>query len=397
MSTTIEQVAGLTAAERPVEVVERKGLGHPDTICDMLSEQLSIALSKYYVREFGLILHHNVDKALIVGGQSEPKFGGGRIIEPMRIFLSGRATNEVHGRKIPVMDIAYDTARRWFRENMRAVDFTNGVKLESFLRPGSSDLVDLFIRQRGRGVFLANDTSCGVGIAPRTPLETIVLGIERTLNSAEIKTALPMTGEDIKVMGVREGSNVSLTVSCAFIDAHLSGIADYGDALERVRALALETAQAAWTEPLEVQLNAADDIAAGSIFLTVSGTSAEAGDDGETGRGNRGNGLITPCRPMTMEAMAGKNPVTHVGKLYSVAAGRIADTLVSSVPGVREAQCYLVSRIGERIEKPQLSHVRITGESFSSAMRDSIDDIVASEVSAIPELWHSILGESEQP
>ena len=231
MSTIIEQVAGPTAAERPVEVVERKGLGHPDTICDMLSEQLSIALSKYYVREFGLILHHNVDKALIVGGQSEPKFGGGRIIEPMRIFLSGRVTREVRGRKIPVIDIAYDTARAWFAENMHAVDFANGVKFEAFLRPGSSDLVDLFIRQRDKGVFLANDTSCGVGFAPRTQLETIVLGIEKRLNSTELKDALPMTGEDIKVMGVREGSNVSLTVSCAFIDAHLRGIADYRDAL----------------------------------------------------------------------------------------------------------------------------------------------------------------------
>ncbi len=58
-----------------------------------------------------------------------------------------------------------------------------------------------------------------------------------------------------------------------------------------------------------VHVNTADDIKKKSVFLTVTGTSAEMGDDGSVGRGNRCNGLITPNRPMSMEATSGKNPI----------------------------------------------------------------------------------------
>ena len=37
------------------EVVERKGLGHPDTLCDGIAEAVSRALSKEYIKETGNI------------------------------------------------------------------------------------------------------------------------------------------------------------------------------------------------------------------------------------------------------------------------------------------------------------------------------------------------------
>ena len=74
-----------------IEIVERKGLGHPDTICDAVAEKLSIALSRYYLERFGLILHHNVDKALVRGGAAQVEFGGGSILQPIEIYLAGRA------------------------------------------------------------------------------------------------------------------------------------------------------------------------------------------------------------------------------------------------------------------------------------------------------------------
>lgn len=392
MSVVIEHMQGPTAQERMVEIVERKGLGHPDTICDMLSERLSVALSRHYLQEFGAILHHNVDKALLVGGCSEPRFGGGRIVEPMRLFLSGRATHEVSGKKIPVAEIALETARAWFRDNMRTVDWHQGVRFDPLLRPGSGDLLDLFMRRRGHGTFLANDMSCGVGFAPSTSLERIVLAVEAALNAPATKAALPMVGEDIKVMGVRQGACVNLTVSCALVDQHLLGLEDYVDAKMKVRQLTLETAAPMAPGKVEIEANAADDPATGSLFLTVSGTSAEAGDDGETGRGNRVNGLITPCRPMTMEAMSGKNPVTHVGKLYNTAAMRIAERLVASIPGVREAECLLVSRIGAPVDQPQVTHVRVTGEFLTATARSAIEEIAAQEINGIPRLWRTFLG-----
>ncbi len=58
------------ATSDDVEVVERKGAGHPDTICDALAETLSRNLCREYQSRFGYILHHNVDKALLCGGRA---------------------------------------------------------------------------------------------------------------------------------------------------------------------------------------------------------------------------------------------------------------------------------------------------------------------------------------
>ena len=93
-------------ASQPLEIVERKGLGHPDTICDALAENLSRALSRFYLERCGAILHHNVDKALLCGGTARPAFGGGEIAEPIEIYLAGRATAEFEGVTIPVDEIA---------------------------------------------------------------------------------------------------------------------------------------------------------------------------------------------------------------------------------------------------------------------------------------------------
>ncbi|MEQ1613776.1 MAG: methionine adenosyltransferase [Hyphomicrobiaceae bacterium] len=396
MQIRLELQQGLSAGKRPVEIVERKGLGHPDTICDMLSEQFSVALSKHYLDRFGLVLHHNVDKALLAAGRSEPAFGGGRIIEPIDIFLSGRATHDVRGTGVPVHELAVTSARSWFQRNMHALDPATGVRFHCLVRPGSPELVDLFMRQRDQGVFLANDTSCGTGFAPLTALERIVLAVERKLNSREFKTEWPETGEDIKVMGVREDDSIALTVSCAFIGRFLKNIAAYNDAKDRLRRVALEIAEAIAGRDVAVCVNTADSVAIGSVFLTVNGTSAESGDDGQTGRGNRANGLITPCRPMTLEAMAGKNPVTHVGKLYNAAASRLAAAIVAEVPGITEAECFLVSQIGSPVDRPRIAHLRVwySERVLSVATEDDVRAVAEREIASIPLLWKSFLTEA---
>ncbi len=94
-----------------IEMVERKGTGHPDTLCDALAETISAALCRYYLDHFGLILHHNVDKALLLGGASKPAFNGGEVLAPIELFLAGRATSEFMGKKIPVDEIAVEARR----------------------------------------------------------------------------------------------------------------------------------------------------------------------------------------------------------------------------------------------------------------------------------------------
>ena len=377
---------------RPVEIVERKGLGHPDTISDALAEAFSVALSRFYLAHFGVILHHNVDKVLLWGGAAQPMFGGGRIEAPIEIFLAGRAVQVWQGVQVPVEELAQQSCGAWLREHMRFVDMED-IRLHCLVRAGSMDLEELFLRQQKGTPPLANDTSCGVGFAPFSELEQVVYSVEHALNSDDFKATHPETGEDIKVMGVRDGESIRLTIGCAFVDRTISDMEDYLVGKSRLEAAALAEARRHTGRSLQVEVNTADDPDRDSIFLTVTGTSAEAGDDGEAGRGNRTNGLITPGRPMTMESVAGKNPVTHVGKLYNVAAGLIAEEIVASIPEVEGVECALVSQIGKPVDQPQIVEIRLLGADALAdpAVNARIEALVREQLDGIPKLWRDFV------
>jgi S-adenosylmethionine synthetase len=338
-------------------MVERKGRGHPDTICDALAEAFTISLSRIYHRVCGAILHHNVDKVLLVGGASAPRFGGGTVVTPLDIYLAGRATHEVNGVAIAVAEIAEQASRAWLAANLHPLDARHHVRIHPVVRAGSTELKALVARDAP--LPMANDTSFAVGHAPPSRLEQTVLAVEHALTAPSTIAAHPMIGEDVKVMGVRRDRLIELTIACAIVDRHVHGIQAYVEAKQTIARLALDAARHAYGGEVRVAVNTADDIEAGCVYLTATGTSAEAGDDGQTGRGNRVGGLITPYRPMTLEAAAGKNVVSHVGKSYSIVANQIAGDLVSTLPEVAEATCILVSRIGRPIDTPQVAELQI--------------------------------------
>jgi S-adenosylmethionine synthetase len=350
-------ISALHIDDDDIEVVERKGLGHPDTICDALAEALSRNLCCEYRKRFGTILHHNVDKALLRGGRAAPALGGGAILAPIGIYLAGRAVTEVGGEILPIDEIAVEGSKSWIRANLHALDADHHVNIYNLVRPGSQDLLELFARRPPSKALLANDTSVGLGYAPMSALERLVLAVEKRLNSKD-RSHLAW-GEDVKIMGVRCGAAVQLTVACAMIGQYLSHIDDYLSEKAAVEKLARVLAIEHGFPQCSVNVNMADDPQKGTIYLTVTGTSAEAGDDGQVGRGNRINGLITPYRPMILEAVAGKNPVTHAGKVYNVLAREIAETLVAKEPDIIAAQCFLVSQIGTPINDPALLHIKL--------------------------------------
>ena len=139
-----------------------------------------------------------------------------------------------------------------------------------------------------------------------------------------------------------------------------------------------------------ITINAADNYEKNIYYLTVTGTSAECGDDGQVGRGNRANGLITPYRPMTLEATAGKNPITHTGKLYNLVANEISRE-ITNVPDISGADCYLVSQIGKPITEPQTVHVKIHSSLAKKAMEEKCMGIIKKHLSQMPQLWTGIL------
>lgn len=390
MDLVVESLAGEPIDTRQVEIVERKGLGHPDTICDALAEQLSLALSRFYLDHGEGILHHNVDKVLLFGGASQARFGGGHVTAPLEIYLCGRAAAECDGLRVPIAELAVEGSRRWLREHLHALDADAHVVVHPLVRPGSPDLVELFRRQRESGEWLANDTSIGVGYAPLSELERVVLGLEQALNRPEEKARHPETGEDVKVMGVRRGDAIGLTVACAFVDRHVADLADYERRKAALAARATGLARGLARREVSVAVNTADDPGRGSVYLTVTGTSAEAGDDGEAGRGNRVNGLISPYRPMTMESVAGKNPVSHVGKVYNLLAGLVAQDLVEQVAGVAEATCHLVSQIGRPVADPQLAHVRLRCDGPAPRLRAPVEELLRQRLGGASELWKDV-------
>ncbi|WP_174591264.1 methionine adenosyltransferase [Methanocella conradii] len=337
------------------EIVEKKGLGHPDTLCDGVSDAVSRSLCQYYMDHFGRIMHHNVDKVLLIGGRSSPRFGGGEVLRPLAVIIGGRATDDVGGAKVPVQDIAREAAEKFLRATLKNIghDFI----VEPRIGVGSAELRGL------AGKALANDTSIGIGFAPLSHLEEDALRIEPLMRSVK------GVGEDVKVMGIRRGGAVHFTLAAAIVSKYVKDREQYEDIKVAIEGEVLKQVAAGWDDAA-VAVNAADR--GEDIYLTVTGTSAEMGDDGETGRGNRFNGLITPGRPMTMEATAGKNPVSHVGKIYNVVADRAARE-IAGLDGVEEAYVYLVSKIGAPLDEPQIKAARIYGDADEKKVESIVD------------------------
>ncbi|WP_247728690.1 methionine adenosyltransferase [Halovivax limisalsi] len=375
-----------------IEIVERKGLGHPDSICDGIAEHVSQALAREYLDRVGTILHFNTDETQLVAGEAAPAFGGGEVVDPIYVLIVGRATKHYEGRTIPTERIALRAAREYLEETIPQLTFGEDVVVDVKLGEGSGDLQNVFDEDGGGPVPMANDTSYGVGHAPLSETERIVREAERRLFEEYAETN-PEVGADVKIMGKREGDVIDVTVAAAMVDAHVPDMDAYVDAVDGVRDFVADVAAEHTDREVRVHVNTADEYESGSIYLTVTGTSAEQGDDGSVGRGNRANGLITPNRAMSMEATSGKNPVNHIGKIYNLLSTEIARAVVGEVDGVTDLRVRLLSQIGRPIDEPHVADVHvITDEAVSLAdVEDEIRTIVDRELAGVGGLTNRVI------
>lgn len=385
----VERSQRPSIASHNIEIVERKGIGHPDTLADGLSEAVSGALSQEYLDRFDHILHHNTDKVLIVGGSANPEFQGGEVEKPIYVVVAGRGTTRAGDQEIPINEIAEETTRKYLDDVVRHLDVQEHVEISSRIGSGSVDLKSVFERQ---GVPSANDTSIGTAYAPFSETENLALETERKLNSDKAKDKFPTIGEDIKVMAQRVDDQIDLTVAMATISSLLDDLDHYLSLKEEVADYVCDLAADITDKPVDVHVNTADEPEEDVIYYTVTGTSAEQGDDGMTGRGNRVNGLITFDRPMSLEAAAGKNPVNHVGKLYNLLASKIARK-VSEVEGVDEVFVRALSQIGKPIDQPRVLNVRLfpeEGQSISD-LKGEAESIANESLDNIQELTEKVV------
>lgn len=373
----VEKLLQTPIEKQQIEIAERKCIGHPDSLADGIAEAVSRALSMAYLEECDAVLHHNTDQGEVVAGESMPEFGGGKVTRPMYILLTGRATKDFGGETFPTDSIAVEAAREYIKNTLQFLNMERDVIVDCRMGTGSSDLRDVFRACGDNPVPHANDTSFGIGHAPFSDLENTILTVSDHIDS-NIRPKKPVIGTDIKIMGLRQDDDINLTLCVPMIDRFCASMDDYVEAVEFMREDVKKVAAGCTDRKVSVSINTGDRIDKGSIFLTVTGTSAEMGDDGSVGRGNRCNGLITPQRPMSMEATSGKNPINHIGKIYNLLSTEIAMQCVKEIDGIEELYVRLLSQIGKPIDQPLVASAQyiMCDDCSDNSVKQEINSII---------------------
>jgi S-adenosylmethionine synthetase len=384
-SLAIEALQSTPVDLRRIELVERKGVGHPDTICDSLVEAISVGLNSMYLERLGAIPHYNIDKAMLVAGQCEKGFGWGEVTRPMELIVGDRATLRVSGTRLPVEETARAAVDAWIEAHLPRVRPGKDFVTRTVLAAGSEELRRIF--KPGQAVIASNDTAGASGYAPLSRTEALVLAVEGYLNSREFKKRFPDTGEDVKVLAVRDGERAALTIAmpllCRDTASERAYFARKGEVLDALRGRFSGV-------PLLIdwRLNCLDreGLGAEGVYLTVAGTSAEDADSGQVGRGNRVNGLIAFARPTGGEAAPGKNPVAHVGKIYSVLSHRLARLVHARCPALAEVYVHLAARIGEPVDRPWVGVQAVLRAGMGLPdVEGAIREVVETEIARMPE------------
>jgi S-adenosylmethionine synthetase len=381
----VVEATGQFIEDIPVEIVERKGIGHPDSLCDGIAERISVEYTRWCQENLDTLLHHNFDKVQLVAGEVEVGYGGGRMLKPIRIQIAGRGTPAFQGHKVPMDDIAIEAAKQHVRETMRYLDPDRHMVIESYAGRGADEL------QYVVDHVTANDTSFGVSHWPRSGLEHAVYETAQYINYRLIDE-FPV-GEDVKVMGLRRNGELTLTVALPFMAPRIADATEYLEAKRAAEVAIQEFAAKLDHRKVTVMVNTADDVANDAVYLTLTGTSAEMGDDGAVGRGNRVNGVIAPFRSTSLEAACGKNPISHVGKVYNVLALLAAQDIIERVPNVRAATVHVLSQIGAPLDQPLVATALVhpTDGVFTPSIQADVQGVLDEHLAQVSSIRARIL------
>lgn len=368
----IVESSEISIEDRPIEIVERKGKGHPDSICDGIAERVSVEYSKWCIEHLGANLHHNFDKVQLVAGDVDVRYGHAQLLKPIRIQLAGRGTPIApDGTKIPMDTIAIEAAKAHIRDTMKYLNPDEHCVIDCYAGRGSSELMHAVHE------ITSNDTSFGVAHWPRSGLEAAVFDTCEFITN-DLINRIPL-GEDVKVMGFRNGNEVKLTCAIPFMAKQIKDRTEYVEVRSAAQAAIQEFAAGQnKSRSTTVFVNTADVDAADAVYITLTGTSAEMGDDGAVGRGNRVTGVIAPFRSASLEAAAGKNPISHVGKLYNILALEAGKEVVAEVPEIAEIQIYILSQIGKPLDQPLVASATVKGKNgaLGQAVKDKVQAVI---------------------
>lgn len=385
------------------EFVERKGVGHPDTLADALAEYLSAKYSTYTLKNFGVVLHHNFDKVGLLGGASYVRFGEGYLTKPIRILVNGRASTKFGTTDIPVTKLLTDWSKEFMINRFPVLNpDTDLVCYDNLSNKSSPGKTEEGNAEKGtrkywfepRGLqdlqelkhLVSNDTSLGVGYAPFSKLEQLILTIEGTLNSPEFVNAHQWIGSDIKIMGFRHNTTYEITMCIPQIARHVASAEKYKENIDTARKVIDDIITSAGIKNFNLSINTRDNFDTSELYLTAIGSSIESGDEGLVGRGNRINGLISPMRLMSMEGACGKNPVYHIGKVYYVAANEISKKIFRKFGVANEVA--LISQSGRDLLDPWVTFIALPTD---FAQVEDVKKMVEAEIKMIPNITQLLI------
>lgn len=361
------------------EIVELKGRGHPDTLSDTIAARIAIDYAKWWMHELGVgikeVPHHNFDKVLLSGGEVEIGWGEGRILTPFNVIIAGNATTNYKGVEIPLLKVIDRAVAGVLRRNVGPKSLWN-VDISAL-----SNSCQTLSNTYSQGLF-ANDTSFGTGHYPMTLLESTVKKINEELE--RIMDEKDFLGTDVKIMGRRVMDEYHFTIAAAIKSCAVKSPEEYSSGIKYIKDRILRIVP----EKSVVNVNQNDTPKKGrgteNYYLLVTGSSVEGADPGQVGRGNRITGLITPFRPQTMEATAGKNLTRHVGGFYNIWAQKIArqvwdktgvgsQVVIVSEIGKPVDQCYIGFSSKERVDKGVVDDVCVN---VMSTYYDYLDGLI---------------------
>lgn len=367
----------------PFEIVERKGLGHPDTLADGLAENAEIEYCNYCLREFGCVPHHNFDKLTLTGGMCKQVWGGGKFIEPVRLAFLGRGSKIFAGKSIPLAEIQESSAREYLSRILPALNISDPQQFicESLTSSRSTrhnwftpeSINDL--PEYSQGGPYSNDTAAMISWYPLTECESLALHIEGwfyTENDGLPRPKFNEFGQDIKIMIARKDECISVTAAVPFMTQKFHSVDEYRERLEILRRELSEHISSSYPDSnivLHVNWNAA--LGDMRIYLTTGGSCTDFGEEGAVGRGNKTHGIISSFRPNTMEAPHGKNSVYFAGKIL----GYLADVTAKEIYTETGKPCQIILQadMGAKLYEP--SNVIISTE--GKIDRNIIDNIIS--------------------
>jgi len=357
MKISAFQQAGVE--QLPFEVVERKGIGHPDTLSDGIAESVSMEYSRLTRQKYGAVLHHNIDKLGVKGGHWQRDFGTGKMLKPATVVFGGRMSTEFAGEKIDIQELQAAVAHDYLLKVMPHLGkYPDHVKFDfgtsnfsvnpTWYKPRSLDDVPDARHQ------WANDTSVTVSHFPLSPTESLVKALERHFYTGPYQPRYSFIGQDIKVMAVRRQDEIDITVCVPFISTETPDRKFYDEMKGQITSELSEVAKTVVSEKMRVNVsvNTADENKHRKlIYMTATGSCIEFGEEGFVGRGNGPNGLISSMRVHSMEAAFGKNPVYHTGRVHAFFSAEIAKQLFAEL-GL-ESAVMIQTNNGDPLLEPQ--------------------------------------------